>query len=515
MSYRVVQKVNNNFYLYEVTSVWDPEKKKSKQYRKYLGKCDSDGNLLTPVKRRKDVEVTKTFGPYYLLHEIAKMAGVDSNLRKVFGENDAKLIMALALLRIVKPGPMRQVRDYVEESFVLELLDCEAEFDNASLSARLSNIGGSEELIKKFFRKSANDTEVTIFNLSYIGEHLSKESLYYCQECRTAKMPQCDINFVRSGKGELFLYNRCDGSPTAFSDFLTTESMVKTCGCNDPHYLIGTKSFSNQNIQKFLGLGMRFTVVVPMDSEVGKDMMLSASRDFFKKREAQEFNEYSVKVSERKSLLFGKRVRMIVLEEQEKRFEEYELFSHKLNNFELIVSQMNWTSDIQRELEMSSLSDMMGFFDLSPSVSGTVNVDRNNDVILDRINRFGKLLILTTSEESWDSLLRLCKDRDDLEYDVDIMMVDYESKVKYAPNPDAINGIIFVEFVSLMIKYVLKQKITSIESIKKHWVHDVIAKMNLLKISFTEDRWVLNEVTDEVRFYLDKLGVSVPDEMTM
>lgn len=55
MTYNVVQpqKTKNGmrYYLYEVTAEWDPEKKRSRQKRRYLGPCDGEGNLIKePVK---------------------------------------------------------------------------------------------------------------------------------------------------------------------------------------------------------------------------------------------------------------------------------------------------------------------------------------------------------------------------------------------------------------------------------------------------------------------------------
>ena len=55
MTYKVVQRIGNNYYLYSVEGKWDPEKKNSKQERRYIGPCDKDGNPI-PSKRAKRVD---------------------------------------------------------------------------------------------------------------------------------------------------------------------------------------------------------------------------------------------------------------------------------------------------------------------------------------------------------------------------------------------------------------------------------------------------------------------------
>ena len=49
------KKINGRIYLYEVKFTWDKEAKRSrKQTVRYLGRCDADGNVLSPPKARVD-----------------------------------------------------------------------------------------------------------------------------------------------------------------------------------------------------------------------------------------------------------------------------------------------------------------------------------------------------------------------------------------------------------------------------------------------------------------------------
>ena len=81
MTYNVVQpqktKTGTRYYLYEVTAEWDPEKKRAKQKRRYLGPCEEDGTLIKEPARKQVIVRSPSYGPYYILDHIAKESGLD------------------------------------------------------------------------------------------------------------------------------------------------------------------------------------------------------------------------------------------------------------------------------------------------------------------------------------------------------------------------------------------------------------------------------------------------------
>ena len=70
MSYTVVQKIRDKLYLYEVDGYWDKERKQARQKRRYIGRCDEDGNLIKKKLSQQEDSVSRTFGPAYILLDI-------------------------------------------------------------------------------------------------------------------------------------------------------------------------------------------------------------------------------------------------------------------------------------------------------------------------------------------------------------------------------------------------------------------------------------------------------------
>jgi len=48
MTYLIKQKIRGHTYVYEAENFWDPEKKQSRQKRKYLGVWDEASGMIIP-----------------------------------------------------------------------------------------------------------------------------------------------------------------------------------------------------------------------------------------------------------------------------------------------------------------------------------------------------------------------------------------------------------------------------------------------------------------------------------
>jgi hypothetical protein len=67
MSYTIEQRIGDHTYLYEVESFWDPEKKQSRQRRKYLGKKDPESGKPVRPRSQNMPRLCKDYGHVYLL----------------------------------------------------------------------------------------------------------------------------------------------------------------------------------------------------------------------------------------------------------------------------------------------------------------------------------------------------------------------------------------------------------------------------------------------------------------
>ena len=137
MSYNVIQpqktKSGMRYYLYEVTAEWDPVKKCSRQKRRYLGPCDEKGDLLKKPAKKQVIVRSPSYGPYYILWNIARESHLDGILTKIYGERNAKRLLALAILGITDPGSGDLLEETVEDTYLRELMGLEWSFEQSEL----------------------------------------------------------------------------------------------------------------------------------------------------------------------------------------------------------------------------------------------------------------------------------------------------------------------------------------------------------------------------------------------
>jgi len=84
MAFVVKQKIKGKTYLYEAVSIWDKEKKRSYQKRKYIGR-DPDDKKAERNLTYKDIS-TKNYGNVFLVEHISRKLGLPALLKKLFPE---------------------------------------------------------------------------------------------------------------------------------------------------------------------------------------------------------------------------------------------------------------------------------------------------------------------------------------------------------------------------------------------------------------------------------------------
>jgi hypothetical protein len=99
MSFTIEQKIGHYTYLYEVESYWDPEKKKPRQRRKYLGKKDPESGQVIRPRTQARPRLCKDYGHGYLLQTIADQLGLTTILKQIFPK-DYQILLALAFFEV-------------------------------------------------------------------------------------------------------------------------------------------------------------------------------------------------------------------------------------------------------------------------------------------------------------------------------------------------------------------------------------------------------------------------------
>ena len=155
--------IRGKYYLYEVSSVYDKEKKRARAITgTYLGRITEEG-LIPPRAKQQETDSkysVKEFGASAVLLEMGST--IQTKLREAFPK-EADEIMALAILRLVESSPFKRIGLFYERSFLSELFPG-LPMSSSSLSGFLRSVGSHREKIVQFMNGMVGGSEHILFD---------------------------------------------------------------------------------------------------------------------------------------------------------------------------------------------------------------------------------------------------------------------------------------------------------------------------------------------------------------
>jgi len=523
MTYRVVQpQKNGKFYLYDVTAEWDPEKKRSKQKRTYLGPCDENGDLIgEPIKKRM-IECSPVFGPYHLLYSMAEDSGLRSALAKVYGEEDGKRLLALAILGVVSPCSVRQMRNEVEDTYLREIAGIEWSFEQSGVCRFMQTAGKDSGRRERLFKALAPKGGCVIFDIVCLGT--DSDELEYAEAGRKARLTgskQFNLGMVHSMKDDLpFCYRTYPGS---IADIVTLDNMtadLKAMGCKVSEIILDRGFFSASNVEMLVGRKIGFTVPVPARNNIHKLLISESVGNIESPLCTDSLGGSAVRGYETAAVLSGGEfakaspndkgaIRTIVFQDDNRRNIEINTLYKRIAELEAKMSGTEYDENMTFSLT-SKEKEIADLLEFSAGEDNKTAVKRKRNAISAKENACGRFAVLTTSKLKWKELLIEYRKRNDVEYDFSQMQSDLFNGVTGKSEQDSAEGGLLVNFISLRLRSMLIDRMKEAKLTDTMWVPDIISVMKKLKISRIGGKWRLNEITKAQRTIFEKLRVKMP-----
>ena len=152
-----VKHTGSGFYLYQVTSVWDPGTKKRRKISKYIGRVNEDGEII------ENSRTVHEYGNSRLLYTFAKE--LEPPLRSCFPSH-YRDIMAMGMLRNLGPVPIKLMKAKWEKLHASTEMD--AHLSPNTVSSTLKIIGSDYDSQRRLFTKLLSGSRYLVFDLSSI-----------------------------------------------------------------------------------------------------------------------------------------------------------------------------------------------------------------------------------------------------------------------------------------------------------------------------------------------------------
>ena len=520
MSYNVIQpqktKSGMRYYLYEVTAEWDPVKKCSKQKRTYLGPCDEKGNLLKKPVKKQNIVRSPSYGPYYVLWNLARESHLDDVLAKVYGEKDAKRLLALAILGITDPGSGDLLEETVEDTYLRELIGMEWSFEQSEVCRFLQTVGEDAGRREDLFRELCPGKGCMIFDIVCMGT--DSEGLEYSEAGRKARLTgsrQFNLGMVHSMVDGLpFCYRTYPGS---VADVVTLDIIVadlKRMGCDDFEMVMDRGFFSAGNVELMVERSTGFTVPVPARNTIQKLLISDSVKDIESPLNTDYLAGSSVRGYETRVVLekgefsidpVNGPIRAVVFQDDARRQIEVATLYKRINEMESFLAEKEYDAFLPKKLSAKQL-EIYNLLEVSET-EGKYSIQRKRKAITAKENGCGRFAVLTTSGLPWKELMIEYRQRNDVEYDFSQLQSDLFMGIKGKSDQKSAEGGLLVNFLSLRLRLTLLDRMKSAGITDEMWIPKFMKIMRKLRITLVGDEWRLNEVTKKQRELIAKLGL--------
>ena len=468
-----VTKIGENYYLYKVTSVWDPKKKRARKITEgYLGKITPDG-VIKPKHERvlddmKHVSV-KEFGASQFLYDMN--TDIIMLLQQTFPESWTEIFL-FAAFRFLHLSPMKHLQLYYQDSFFSEMLT-DAHLSPKPASKMLRDIGMFRGRVKNVLKPLITGTEFALVDLTHV---LSRSNNV------VSSVP--GFNSKRDFTSQIhlaFLFSLDEHMPAFFRmlpgslrDVSSLVLTVKEAGVKNA-VLIGDKGFYSQdNILDLEREGQGdLHYIFPLkrnSSLIDYTPIQKGDRqgfDGYLRFQKRVIWHYSYQVDT--GDLQGKRI-VVFLDERLKTEEEKDYISRMEDND-------------------NSKNTLASFYELQ--------------------YRQGTIAVITDLDKPAEKVYTILKSRPEIETMFDVFKNVLDADRTYMRDDHQMEGWMFINFLALVFYYRLYHALSDHDLLKKYSPKDVLLHLSRVKKLHVKDEWVTSEVPKKTRLIIDKLNIHI------
>ncbi len=514
MSYRI-HRINKNSgitYVYEVKAHWDKDKKQARNKQVCIGKLDSLTGSFIPSQRlspeksaARDPHVTvsaEIIGPYIILNFFAKRLRLPNLLKTCF-PNDYEQILTMSFYLASNGGALSHCESWCKSH--------SSPLKKPLTSQRISEICASintdmkQTFLKKWMEKSF-DNDYLCYDITSVSSYSKvNEYVKYGYNRDNEKLPQINLAMLFGQNSCLpVYYNRMPGNIT---DVTTLRNLLKTfkaMECPPINCVMDKGFYSKENINDLLESRIKFIIAVPSSRQwvqtvIDKIHSVIHGPQGYRKIDNEILYVHS------ETYPWGKNNRRCYLHlfyNAHLRAADIDRFNEELFGYRQELESGKTVVKHQKAYDT--------FFILKTTPKRGTKVFFNDKAVEKHIKRYsGFQAILSNSIKDPEKALQIYRDKDVVEKSFDDLQNQLDMKRLRMHSSDAVDGRLFIQFVSLILVSALRKEMRNTGLIKQYTVRELFREMECLtKIKYSgKYRDILTELTKQQKQILESLKI--------
>ena len=457
--------------------------------------------------------ISKTFGSYYAMVEVAKGLDLTSQLHRTYGERNGNILLGTAISRIVHVGPPTQTADVFSESFLPELLNFTDDTTWEPLESGILFLEMSYAKRDDLFKNLSEGDSSIVFELtSFLTPFklldLNKAGLKYGIIDLPLRTVYLATN-MQDGRPFAFFY-RSPREPS-ISSMRFIDKEVGKYGKTTTEFFSDGSCITEEGMVAMGRQDLGYTIRIGPESKIYKRLLSESVRPLHDSTQTHVQNGMVYRVYETEGITNDGRSRAIILLNEKRRNDELLSFYEKIGIFERTVPEMDWSDDIEDTVSMEQeFEDIARMFSFKPGKDGKVEVTRKRKAITAEENKFGKSIFITNTSRTWQEIVRMKQVRDIYEHDLTVFKTDLERGARYFPSAKSAESSFISDFVGIILKSRLQSLIESSPFAGRVEVEGILSELNKLKVSKIDGEWMVNTIPFSQMAIFSALGVDIP-----
>jgi hypothetical protein len=460
--------IGGRYYLYEVTSKWDPEKKRSKKITgKLLGRITKEDGFIESDKarlRKQTLTISKlTVKEYGITAYISNHLGDYEVLLKKHFPGHWKQILVLAYGRMVHHSPMKNMEFHYHHSFMSE------KYKGLKLSPRqltvfLREFGVQREQIISFFKEFSGAENNILFDGTDL---LSKSKMMGITQYSKSKKGTYDsltnLMFAFSVDLQLPLYYRI--LPGNIKDVKAFKLCLEELKIADAAVIADKGFYSQKNVEELLGEQLKFIIPLKRDS----------------------------------TLIDYKRIE----DANKKTFDGFFKFQGRIIWYYSYVTdglKVNVYLD-----ELLKLEESKDYLERVERLPDKYSMER----FFEKQYHFGTIAMLHNTGKDAETVYVNYKSRRQIEEMVDVLKNILEADSSYMQNEQALETWMFINHITLHWYYRIYQLLARYELTRKYSPMDFILFLKEVRKVRINGKWYMAEITNKTQKLLEKLNIPI------
>jgi len=463
-----LRKINNHYYLYEVTSKWDKEKKRTKKIT---------GRLLGSITEKDGFKESSKYNlskKHFSEPLQVKEFGASNFINSYFTDYIEKLkisfpdiwqdIVSLSFIRLLHHSSIKDTAFWFEKSYMSEIFP-EITLGEKRVSALYRKIGINRQNITSFMKQFIKEDDHIIFDGTQFISHskqINEAKVGYSSKQNFE--PQMNILFLFStSQQQPVFYRLLPGNITDVKAFKLT---MQEADLKNATVIADKGFFSEDNIETMDNFKLNY--IIPL-----RRSNLKIDYSAIKDTQNHDFDGYF---------------------EHQKRFIWFK---------KTIVNGKNVFLFLDKQLKSKEENDYLTRINSHPE-------NYTIESFKEKAHGFGTFAIITNlSDKSAEEVYKIHKTRGDIETMIDAMKNNLSLDKSYMQNEFALQGWMFITYIAIQWYYDIYMLIKKKELTDKYSPKELLMHLSEIKKIKIADKWVLSEFTNKTQKILDKLDVHI------